>query len=211
MLSVTERGKLKSDVTIIERGIYMKKKYVITAVAIFALGFSTLNTGHMNNPFVIEVQAAETYSENWKIDESGTWWYYMEDGSLAKNCWIADYGEWYLLDENGAMRTGVVKSNGGKYYLLDTVRGTGYYGRMIKNGGTYNGVRIEADTSGSSEGALSDNCLQALRDSGIEMMNVVNVENTKHVENGKVTSENTGNTSQPSESNNQTAQRDSWI
>ena len=76
------------------------KKLVVTCglVGLMMFGFIPHgNTNHVDNPFTIEAQAAETYSDNWKIDEAGTWWYYMNDGSLAKNCWIADHGEWYLF------------------------------------------------------------------------------------------------------------------
>jgi hypothetical protein len=138
----------------------------------------------------IEAQAAETYSDNWKIDSNQNWWYYMDDGTLAKDAWIEDHGEWYLLGSDGMMRTGVVKSNGGRYYLLDTVRGTGTYGKLLKNGGVYQGITIKAEASGAYEGALSDETIAALRNIGVEVDNVVNVENTKHVSGGKVTSGN---------------------
>ncbi|MDO5411166.1 MAG: hypothetical protein Q4F21_12070 [Lachnospiraceae bacterium] len=188
------------------------KKLVVTCGLMMAFMFvglpSVHEAGHMDNPFVIEAQAAETYSDNWKIDEAGTWWYYMNDGTLAKNCWIEDHGQWYLLDGSGAMRTGIVKSNGGKYYLLDTVRGTGYYGRMLQNGQVYNGVTIHADTASGSEGALSQDTLNALASVGVSHDNVVNVENTKHVSSGQVVysgdtnttgaTQPAGNTQQPS-------------
>ena len=66
----------------------------------------------------INVYAAEAYSSNWvneKADLSGTWYYYMNDGSLCTSAWVHDNGQWYLLDASGNMLTGVVKSNGGKY------------------------------------------------------------------------------------------------
>ena len=81
------------------------------------------------------------------------------------------------------MRTGVFKSNGGKYYLLDTVRGTGTYGKLLKNGSVYNGITLKCDTSAEYEGALSEDTLAAL---GVDLTSVPNVENTKHVENGSV-------------------------
>lgn len=134
------------------------------------------------------VQAATTYSDNWKIDGAGTWWYYLNDGSVAKDAWVKDYGEWYLLGSDGAMRTGVFQSNEGKYYLLDTVRNTGTYGKLLKNGAVYQGITLKCDTSEAYEGALSDESISALKSAGVSFENVPNVENTKHVENGVITS-----------------------
>ena len=149
--------------------------------------------------------AAEAYSSNWaneKADLSGTWYYYMNDGSLCTSAWVHDNGQWYLLDASGNMLTGVVKSNGGKYYLLDTVRGTGTYGKMLTNGSVYNGVTISASVNEADEGSLSADTIAQLRAANVNVDNVPNVENTKHVEGGVVvyqpTSGNSGNTNQPS-------------
>ena len=132
----------------------------------------------------IEVQAAQTYSDNWKVDAMGNWYFYNDndDGTLVKDAWVHDYGEWYLLDSNGTMRTGVFRSNGGKYYVLDTVRGTGTYGKLLKDGMVYQGVVLHADTSATYEGALTDETLQQLANAGVEVINVPNVENTMHVD-----------------------------
>ena len=130
----------------------------------------------------IEVQAAQTYSDNWKEDATGNWHFYNDDGTLVKDAWVHDYGEWYLLDSNGTMRTGVFRSNGGKYYVLDTVRGTGTYGKLLKDGMVYQGVVLHADTSATYEGALTDETLQQLANAGVEVINVPNVENTMHVD-----------------------------
>lgn len=80
------------------------------------------------------------------------------------------------------MRTGVFRSNGGKYYVLDTVRGTGTYGKLLKDGMVYQGVVLHADTSAAYEGALSDETLQQLAAVGVDTVNVPNVENTVHVD-----------------------------
>ena len=87
-----------------------------------------------------------------------------------------------MLDSNGTMRTGVFRSNGGKYYVLDTVRGTGTYGKLLKDGMVYQGVVLHADTSATYEGALTDETLQQLANAGVEVINVPNVENTMHVD-----------------------------
>lgn len=137
----------------------------------------------------ISVYAAQSYSDNWKIDSNSVWHYYMSDGSMCTSAWIEDHGEWYLLDSTGNMLTGVVQSNNGKKYLLDTVRGTGTYGKLLKSG-TYNGVQIQADQSGDSEGALSNATLSSLQASGVDITNIPNVSNTKHVSNGVVTNAN---------------------
>lgn len=148
------------------------------------------------------VYAAETYSDNWNVDSNAVWHYYMADGSLCTNAWVEDQGEWYLLDSAGNMLTGVVKSNGGKLYLLDTIRGTGTYGKMLKSG-VYMGVNIQAEQSGGSEGALSNATISSLQAVGVDVVNVPNVSNTKHVKNGVVTDENKPTT--PTSTNNQTS------
>ena len=148
----------------------------------------------MNNIITITAMAAEAYSDNWfneKEDLSGTWYYRMNDGSLCTSAWVHDNGQWYLLDANGNMLTGVVKSNGGKYYLLDTVRGTGTYGKMLTNGSVYNGVTISASVNADDEGSLSADTIAQLRLAGVNVDNVPNVENTKHVEGGVVVFANT--------------------
>lgn len=141
----------------------------------------------------IEVQAAQTYSDNWKEDAMGNWHFYNDDGSLVVDSWVHDMGEWYLLDSSGTMRTGVFRSNGGKYYVLDTVRGTETFGKLLKDGMVYQGVVLHADTSADYEGALTDETLQQLAAVGVEVVNVPNVENTAHVDKD-VERENTGNT-----------------
>ena len=153
----------------------------------------------------INVYAAEAYSSNWtneKADLSGTWYYYMNDGSLCTSAWVHDRGQWYLLDASGNMLTGVVKSNGGKYYLLDTVRGTGTYGKMLTNGSVYNGVTISASVNADDEGSLSADTIAQLRAANVNVDNIPNVENTKHVEGGVVVFANTP-TPQPTPSPSQ--------
>ena len=161
----------------------------------------------MNNIITITAMAAETYSDNWfneKEDLSGTWYYRMNDGSLCTSSWVHDRGQWYLLDASGNMLTGVVKSNGGKYYLLDTVRGTGTYGKMLTNGSVYNGVTISASVNADDEGSLSADTIAQLRSVGVNVDNVPNVENTKHVEGGVVVFANTPTpTQQPTPSPSQ--------
>lgn len=135
----------------------------------------------------ITAYAAEvTYSDNWKMDNSGNWKYYLNDGSVVKDAWVQDHGEWYLLGSDGNMRTGIFKSNGNKYYLLDTVRNTGTYGELLKNGMVYNGVTLKCDTSSEYEGALSQETINALRGIGLDFDSAPSVENTQHVSNGKV-------------------------
>ena len=145
----------------------------------------------ISNTTTITAMAAESYSDNWQIDSNGTWHYYMEDGKLCTSAWVHDKGEWYLIDANGNMLTGVVRSNGGKLYFLDTVPGTGTYGKMLTNGSTFNGVTISASTNADDEGCLTDETVAQLRAIGVNVDAVPNVENTKHVENGRVKNPNT--------------------
>ena len=126
----------------------------------------------------------------------------MNDGSLCTSAWVHDKGQWYLLDANGNMLTGVVKSNGGKYYLLDTVRGTGTYGKMLTNGSVYNGVTISASVNADDEGSLSADTIAQLRAANVNVDNVPNVENTKHVEGGVVVFANTPTPQQSTENPN---------
>ena len=130
--------------------------------------------------------AADPYSHHWEMDGNQVWHYRMNDGTWAKNAWVHDEvnGDWYLLDVNGDMLSGTFVSYG-KYYLLDPVRGTGHFGRLLKNGHRYKGITLEASTDGADEGALSANSIQAM--GGIDsVMNAVEVSGTKHVEDGNV-------------------------
>ena len=167
------------------------KRIVITTGALLMMTMAPITQSnplgqYLNEMTTITAQAA-TYSDNWKMDGAGVWWYYLNDGSVAKDAWVKDYGEWYLLGSDGAMRTGVFQSNEGKYYLLDTVRNTGTYGKLLKNGVVYQGITLKCDTSEAYEGALSDESISALKAVGVSFENVPNVENTKHVENGVIT------------------------
>lgn len=143
------------------------------------------------NP-VMEAHAA-SYDSNWQIDTSQTWHYKMNNGSYVTDAWVHDKtnGDWYLIDASGNMLAGIVESNEGKFYMLDNVRGTGHYGRMLKNGSIYNGITITADTSASYEGALSGESLAALTAAGVPV--VGNVSGTQHVESGVVTFASTKN------------------
>ena len=150
---------------------------------------------------VITAQAAEQsqlpYSIYWETQADGSWKYKLDAGGYATNRWVQDEVDhnWYLLDDNGVMRTGVYKSYG-KYYLLSEVH-DGHYGHLVKNGETYNGVFISADTSAENEGALSDSTLSALRNAGVNVDNVQDVSGTTHTTGGQ----DVGNTEA---SNNQT-------
>ena len=162
----------------------------------------------------ITAQAAEQsqlpYSIYWETQADGSWKYRLNIGGYAVNRWVQDEVDhnWYLLDDNGVMRTGVYKSYG-KYYLLSEVH-DGHYGHLVKNGETYNGVFISADTSAENEGALTDSTLSALRGAGVNVDNVQDVSGTTHTtggqdvassqeqsNNGKAGSS-SGNTQQPS-------------
>ena len=182
----------------------LKRIILTTGVMISLFGAPIVQNNplmdYMNSMTTITAMAAEAYSDNLSIDSNGTWHYYMNDGSLCTSAWVHDNGQWYLLDASGNMLTGVVKSNGGKYYLLDTVRGTGTYGKMLTNGSVYNGVTISASVNADDEGSLSADTIAQLRAANVNVDNVPNVENTKHVEGGVVVFANTS-TPQPSTEN----------
>lgn len=130
--------------------------------------------------------AVDPYSPFWEIDSNQVWHYRMADGTYAADAWIHDEvnGDWYLLDPNGDMLSGMFCSYG-KYYYLDTVRGTGHYGRLLKNGQTVNGVMIKASTDAEDEGALSEESLRALQGEGISASSAKEVSGTRHVSGGK--------------------------
>ena len=183
----------------------IKKVVLTTGIMISLFGAPIVQNNplmdYMNSMTTITAMAAEAYSDNWSIDSNGTWHYYMNDGSLCTSAWVHDNGQWYLLDASGNMLTGVVKSNGGKCYLLDTVRGTGTYGKMLTNGSVYNGVTISASVNADDEGSLSADTIAKLRLAGVNVDNVPNVENTKHVEGGVVVFANTSTPTQTPQQN----------
>lgn len=126
------------------------------------------------------------YSSRWETQSDGNWKYKLDTGSYATNAWVLDEvdGNWYLLSESGIMRSGIFESYG-KYYLLSEVH-NGHYGHLVKNGEVYNGIVINADTSSSYEGALSQESLNALQSSGYNLGSVPSVTGTQHVSNGVV-------------------------
>ena len=137
----------------------------------------------------ITAQAAEQlpYSSNWETQADNSWKYRINDGTYATSAWIQDDVDlnWYVLDDNGVMRSGLYKSFG-KYYLLSQAH-DGHFGHMVKNGETYNGILIQADTSANSEGALTQVSLNALRAQGLYVENAVDLSGTQHVSKGTVT------------------------
>ena len=144
---------------------------------------------YLNEMTTITAQAAEqnqlSYSTRWETQADESWKYKLNTGGYAVNRWVQDEVDhnWYLLDDNGVMRTGVYKSYG-KYYLLSEVH-DGHYGHLVKNGETYNGVFISADTSAENEGALTDSTLSALRGAGVNVDNVQDVSGTTHTTGGQ--------------------------
>lgn len=170
------------------------KRLVITTGALLLLAGAPIV---QNNPMgqylnsmtgTITAQAAELpYSANWETQADNSWKYRMNDGTYATSAWIQDDVDlnWYVLDDNGVMRSGLYKSFG-KYYLLSQAH-DGHFGHMVKNGETYNGIVITADTSADSEGALTQASLNALRAQGLYAENAVDLSGTQHVSKGTVT------------------------
>ena len=166
----------------------MMKKYGRTMLA--AAG-KTVMALFMTLTFASTVFAADPFSPHWEIDRDQVWHYRMNDGSYASDAWIHDEvnGDWYLLDVNGNMLAGTFVSYG-KYYLLDPVRGTGHYGRLLKNGHKFRGIVLEASTDMADEGALSQETLNAVNALGgaDSVVNAVEISGTKHIEAGNVIS-----------------------
>lgn len=120
----------------------------------------------------VEIYAAE-YSDNWKLNSDNNWEYY-KNGNKLISTWVQDNNNCYLFDKDGVMRVGLYESYG-KYYLLDDVRETGTYGKLLKNGGTYKGINISADTSSEYEGALNEDTLNRLSGVGLSKNSAANV------------------------------------
>ncbi len=163
------------------------KRIIITTGALLMMTMAPITQSNPLGQYLYEMttitaQAAEqnqlSYSTRWETQVDGSWKYRLNIGGYAVNRWVQDEVDknWYLLDDNGVMRTGVYKSYG-KYYLLSEVH-DGHYGHLVKNGETYNGVFISADTSAENEGALSDSTLSALRNAGVNVDNVQDVSGT---------------------------------
>lgn len=169
--------------------IVMGAGFTISESELVALAASpninvTVNAGNAND--------GKMYSDNWRLNGSNNWEYY-DNGNKVTNAWIQDHNHWYLVDESGTMRVGLYKSYD-KYYLLDDIRGTGTYGKLLKNGSTYQGVTISADTSSDYEGALSEDTLNRLASVGVKRDNAVNVTGTAHnTNNGTAQTQGSGN------------------
>lgn len=167
--------------------IVMGAGFTISESELVALAASpninvTVNAGNTND--------GKMYSDNWRLNGSNNWEYY-DNGNKVTSAWIQDHNHWYLVDESGTMRVGLYKSYD-KYYLLDDIRGTGTYGKLLKNGGTYQGITISADTSSEYEGALSEDTLNRLANVGVKRDNAVNITGTAHNTNNG-TAQNQGN------------------
>ena len=169
-------------------------KIIITTGALLMMTMAPISQAnplgqYMSSMTTITAQAAEQsqlpYSIYWETQADGSWKYRLNIGGYAVNRWVQDEVDhnWYLLDDNGVMRTGVYKSYN-KYYLLSEVH-DGHYGHLVKNGETYNGVFISADTSAEYEGALTDSTLSALRNAGVNVDNVQDVSGTTHTTGGQ--------------------------
>lgn len=137
--------------------------------------------------FSLAALAGTAYSPYWNIDSANNWHYTLANGQVVTDAWIQDEvsGDWYLIDSVGNMKSGLVTSNG-KYYLLDNTRGTGHFGKLLKNGDIYNGITIYADTSASYQGALNDITLNQLANMGLSVYTAQNVTGTKQVSNGAI-------------------------
>lgn len=170
------------------------KRIIITTGALLMMTMAPITQSnplgqYLNEMTTITAHAAEQsqlpYSIYWETQADGSWKYRLNIGGYAVNRWVQDEVDhnWYLLDDNGVMRTGVYKSYG-KYYLLSEVH-DGHYGHLVKNGETYNGVFISADTSAENEGALTDSTLSALRNAGLNVDNVPDVSGTTHTTGGQ--------------------------
>ena len=162
------------------------KKIILTTGALFCLTAAPIA---QTNPLgSMEVQAAELpYSIYWETQADGSWKYKLNTGGYASG-WIQDEVDknWYYMDSSCVMQSGVYRSYG-KLYLLSEEH-DGHFGHLVKNGETYKGVFISADTSAEYEGALTDSTLSALRDTGVNVDNVPDISGSQHISDGEITS-----------------------
>lgn len=163
----------------------MKKNlFLMTLIMTFSLTVSFCSYAGSNTT---------AYSPYWIIDSGNNWHYKLANGTVINDSWIHDEvsGDTYLIDKTGNMSSGLVMSDG-RYYLLDNTRGTGHFGKLMKNGEIYNGITIYADTSASYQGALNDITLNQLAQMGLSVYGAQNVTGTKHVSNGTIVSGGSG-------------------
>ena len=173
------------------------KKVIIATGALLCLTVVPISQANLLGAYMssmtITAQAAEQnqlpYSQYWETQADGSWKYKLNSGGYATG-WVQDEADknWYYMDNSATMQSGVFKSYG-KYYLLSELH-DGHYGHLVKNGETYNGVFISADTSSEYEGALTDSTLSALRNEGVNVDNVKDISGSKHVSDGAVTNSN---------------------
>ena len=200
------------------------KRIIITTVALLMMTMAPISQANPLGQYVssmttITAQAAEqnklSYSTRWETQADGSWKYKLDAGGYASG-WIQDEVDknWYYMDSSCTMQSGVYKSYN-KYYLLSEVH-DGHFGHLVKNGETYNGVFISADTSAEYEGALTDSTLSALRGAGVNVDNVPDISGSQHVSDGIVQStptSDTGVTSPNSQSpmEHEQAMKDKWF
>ena len=187
------------------------KKIILTTGALLCLTAAPIAQTNPLGQFLnkvtctMEVQAAEqnqlSYSTRWETQADGSWKYKLDAEGYASG-WIQDEVDknWYYMDSFCTMQSGVYKSYN-KYYLLSEIH-DGHYGHLVKNGETYNGVFISADTSAENEGALTDSTLSALRDAGVNVDNVPDISGSQHVSDGIIASNPTPPSPQPSQHQN---------
>ena len=170
------------------------KKIILTTGALFCLtaapiAQTNLLGEYLNSMTTITSYASEqnqlSYSTRWETQADGSWKYKLDAGGYASG-WIQDEVDknWYYMDSSCTMQSGVYKSYN-KYYLLSGVH-DGHFGHLVKNGETYNGVFISADTSAEYEGALTDSTLSALRGAGVNVDNVPDISGSQHVSDGEI-------------------------
>lgn len=185
------------------------KQFIITTGALLLLISSPI-VPHNISIGAITAQAAELpYSANWETQADGSWKYKLSSGGYASG-WIQDEVDhnWYYMDSTNTMLSGLVKSNNNHYYYLSEDH-DGHFGRMLTNGMTYKGITIQADTSDTYRGALSQTTLAQLRSLGLTVESARDVSGSQHVSDGQVVS--TPQQTTPSKDQKWSSQVDDWF
>ncbi len=71
------------------------------------------------------------FAAEWSKNDDGSWCYYTDDGSLAKDAWVLSGNEWFYVDEDGNLGKNQLVYDGDDIYYVDE-RGAMITSKWIK-------------------------------------------------------------------------------